>query len=43
MTHLILRDPDCVVGKHQNCNGQGWDVTNDQPADCPCECHEEAK
>lgn len=36
-------NPDCRDGKHASCSGDGWDETTDQPADCPCNCHEEAR
>lgn len=37
--HVITPNPECRDGKHRNCNGEGWDMWTDEPADCPCECH----
>lgn len=37
---MIQTNPECAAGKHRNCNGVGWDVDADRPADCPCSCHE---
>lgn len=34
-----LLSPDCRDGKHRACDGAGWNVTEDKPTDCPCECH----
>lgn len=28
--------PECVAGKHQNCNGETWDETADRIGTCPC-------
>jgi hypothetical protein len=28
--------PECVAGKHVNCDGQAWDEDLDQPGICPC-------
>lgn len=28
--------PECVQGKHQNCDGTTWDPEADAPATCPC-------
>lgn len=28
--------PECVQGKHGNCDGTAWDRATDQPAPCPC-------
>ena len=28
--------PECVAGKHGNCDGTTWDDVADAPADCPC-------
>jgi hypothetical protein len=28
--------PECVQGKHGNCNGEAWDMLGDFPADCAC-------
>lgn len=36
----ILKDPDCAVGKHGNCKGEGWNVELDCLDVCPCLCHE---
>jgi hypothetical protein len=36
---VVLIDPDCAAGKHDNCSGNGFDVGADQPAPCPCRCH----
>ena len=33
-------NPDCKYGKHDACNGDGWDMDADFPIDCPCDCHE---
>lgn len=35
--------PDCEVGKHAACSGDGWDHENDRPAACPCLCHTPAE
>lgn len=29
--------PECAVGKHFNCDGEGWDYGLDEPCRCPCE------
>ena len=31
--------PECVQGKHDNCDGTTWDVIIDEPAACPCAEH----
>jgi len=31
--------PDCRVGKHRACTGDGWDHNQDAPAPCSCACH----
>lgn len=31
-------NPDCKAGKHDACNGDGWDGEN--VVQCPCGCHE---
>lgn len=28
--------PECMQGKHQNCDGGTWDEVHDEPAPCPC-------
>jgi len=28
--------PECVAGKHQNCEGQAWDNAADEPVGCAC-------
>lgn len=28
--------PDCLAGKHDNCDGSAWDLRSD--ASCPCPC-----
>ena len=33
-------NPDCRDGKHASCSGVGWDVEQDEPAPCPCGCHQ---
>lgn len=33
------RNPECVQGKHPNCDGTAWDEATDQPTDCLCNCH----
>jgi hypothetical protein len=33
--------PECVQGKHQNCDGQAWDFDADEPTGCGCECRKE--
>lgn len=39
MSRLI--NPDCRDGKHRACYGDGWDLENDVPAICACDCHQE--
>lgn len=29
--------PECVQGKHINCDGQAWDSRVDEITDCQCE------
>lgn len=29
--------PECRDGKHDNCNGDAWDMAADQPAACSCQ------
>lgn len=31
--------PDCQAGKHTACVGEAWDVTEDAPTGCECDCH----
>ena len=33
-------NPDCRDGKHASCSGEGWDLEADEPAPCPCDCHQ---
>lgn len=33
-------NPDCAVGKHHACNGDGWDMSLDEAMPCPCACHD---
>ena len=40
---IILPNPDCEAGKHENCYGDGWDALLEQPAPCPCDCHQMAR
>lgn len=28
--------PECVAGKHRNCNGQAWDDAEDGLTECRC-------
>lgn len=28
--------PECVQGKHGNCNGEAWDMLVDGPTQCAC-------
>lgn len=37
MTTLI-RCPECVAGKHGNCDGTAWDAVTDEPIPCGCSC-----
>lgn len=37
---MVKTNPECSAGKHSNCSGDGWDLERDEPAQCPCECHE---
>lgn len=34
---------ECIQAtpKHDACNGDAWQLDEDAPADCPCECHDE--
>lgn len=34
--------PECVQGKHSNCDGTAWDFELDQLTACGCSCREEA-
>ena len=36
----VIVNPDCRDGKHDACNGDGWDTRLDAVTDCPCTCHE---
>ena len=36
----VRANPDCAAGKHDACNGDGWDNRIDAVCDCPCTCHE---
>lgn len=36
----VLLNPDCRAGKHDVCDGGGWDHVADEEAACPCPCHE---
>jgi hypothetical protein len=38
-----MLSPDCRDTKHTSCNGNGWDISHDQFADCPCPCHVRAR
>lgn len=29
--------PECVNGKHKNCDGNAWDDVEDELTDCRCE------
>jgi hypothetical protein len=29
--------PECLTGKHRNCDGTAWDFDNDEITDCQCE------
>jgi hypothetical protein len=31
------RCPECVQGKHPNCDGYTWDDELDEPTACPCD------
>lgn len=33
-------NPDCRDGKHTSCSGDGWDMEQDVPVQCPCDCHQ---
>lgn len=35
----IKTNPECAQGKHDNCDGTGWDIDLDRTAQCPCSCH----
>jgi hypothetical protein len=39
----VIIDPDCAAGKHNNCDGTGWDENTEALADCPCTCHAPAE
>jgi hypothetical protein len=36
---MMVLSPDCKVGKHDACNKDAWDMIEDVPAECECECH----
>jgi hypothetical protein len=36
----VLPCPECLAGKHGNCDGTTWDTVADEPADCPCAANE---
>ncbi len=33
--------PDCLNGKHRACRTEAWCLTEDEPAFCECECHDD--
>lgn len=36
--------PDCRGGLNcHKCDRNAWDEINDQPTDCGCDCHQEAR
>lgn len=37
----ILVNPECVAGKHGNCDRRAFDLQTDEivPDKCPCPCH----
>jgi len=35
----IQTNPDCAAGKHDACNGDGWDTRFETVCECPCDCH----
>jgi hypothetical protein len=35
MTHQLMC-PECRDGKHDNCDGSGWDRETDEFIRCPC-------
>jgi len=35
----IWMSPDCMNGKHRGCNGEAWDLHDDELTDCDCDCH----
>jgi hypothetical protein len=39
-TMLIEPCPECIQGKHINCDGTSWDQASDGPAPCPCYLNE---
>jgi hypothetical protein len=44
ITRLMSRSeqvcPECIQGKHTNCDGTTWDVDADAPTDCLCAVHD---
>lgn len=40
-TPAIRNSLACRLGEHDACGGEGWDVVNDVPAHCLCDCHVE--
>lgn len=36
MSEYIWVCPECVQGKHVNCDGIAWDADIDEPTDCAC-------
>lgn len=36
---IVLMNPDCRAGKHDVCDGRGWNETRNHGEDCPCRCH----
>ncbi|CAA9385046.1 MAG: hypothetical protein AVDCRST_MAG75-1228 [uncultured Propionibacteriaceae bacterium] len=32
-------NPECVAGRHANCDGTTWDGNPDDVAPCACSCH----
>lgn len=41
MSGPVMRSPECVTGKHENCDGSTWDAQRDAeaPDSCVCTCH----
>ena len=35
----LIISPDCRDGNHRKCNGDAWDLINDQPWECECPGH----
>ena len=40
VTAAVAASPDCRAAKHTACSGDAWDVVRDEPAACPCSCHQ---